>query len=107
MNSFVCTGKIAKATEPKEVNGGKTTIVRFSVVSENGQVDKEGNARQDYVSCIVFNPENEFIEFLANSEGTLIEFQGKVTTTNFKNEDKNNYRTEVVVFPKSIKVLGN
>lgn len=105
MNSFSCSGKVAKVLEPLFLNE-KTMAQRFTVVAVNGQTDSSGKSRTDYIPCILFNPDEELQElFSGDKTGFTIEFNGKVTTTNFANNGRKSYRTEVVVYPKTLHIV--
>lgn len=106
MNSFSCSGKVIKVTEPLLLNEGKTVALRFTVVAVNGQLDLSGKPRVDFIPCIIFNPDDEVQEIFSRDKlGFIVEFSGKIATTNLTSNGKKSFRTEAVVYPKSLHML--
>ena len=108
MNSFSCSGKVIKVAEPLCFNEGRTVALRFTVVAVNGQTDSKGKPRVDFVPCVLFNPEDGLQEMFAGDKtGFVVEFSGKVSSTNLPNptSGKKSFRTEVIVYKNSLHLL--
>ncbi|MCB4792185.1 MAG: hypothetical protein LHV68_09885 [Elusimicrobia bacterium] len=105
MNSFSCSGKVSKISEPIFLNEN-TMALRFTVMAVNGQVDSQGKPRADYVPCILFNPSEELQGvFAGDKTGFVVEFSGKVSSTNLPNPNqggKKSFRTEVIVYKNTL-----
>lgn len=98
MNLFVGSGKIIRAN----LIEGEKRILKFTLaISENNTRDEK--QRTDYVPCIIYNPLDEVLDML--SQGQEVELSGKVKTFSFKIAGEKIYKTEVVINPKSLKIL--
>jgi len=98
MNLFVGSGKIARANL---IEGGKRILKFTLAISENNS--RDGKQRTDYVPCVIYNPLDEVLDMV--SGGQQIELSGKVKTFSFEIAGEKTYKTEVMVNPKSLKIL--
>ena len=97
MNVFVGSGKVVRANL---IEGGRE-ILKFTLAIAQNYSQQE---KVDYVPCIIFNPSDEAKEII--SEGQEVELQGGVRTFRFEITGEVNYRTEVSVNQRSLKILN-
>jgi hypothetical protein len=92
MNIFVGSGRVSDAKLVKEGE-----VLKFLLV-----VDSREKSRNE-IPCTIFDPSTEMQAFLA--EEPAVELSGSVKTFVFDVAGKKIAKTEVVVYPRSLKNL--
>jgi single-stranded DNA-binding protein len=89
------------------VRGKQTKALAFIIATsqpKNGGDEKE---IINFVPCVMFNPSPEIEEVLTtNGKGIHCEFQGRLNTSKFDQDDRPRFSTEVVIFNRSFVVLS-
>jgi uncharacterized protein YxjI len=96
MNVFIGSGEVTKVNL---LNGGK--ILKFILATQH--IDAKQKQVVENVPCIIFNPDKETQNLL--SENQVVELQGRVRTFSFEVAGEKNYKTEVLVNQRSLKIL--
>lgn len=94
MNKVILVGRITKDIELK---GTDTKVTHFCVACQRDFKDKDGNYGADFINCVAFGKNAEFIAKYF-SKGSMIGISGRINTGNYTNKDGQKvYTTDVMV----------
>lgn len=84
MNNVSITGRITKDPEIKYTpnNNG---YVMFTIAVDRGYKDKDGNKQSDFIPCVAWNSQAEFINNYVK-KGNLIEITGSIQSRSYQNQ---------------------
>ena len=92
INKAILMGRLTRDPEVRHTNSG-TPVCSFSIAINNGYGE---NQTTDYINCVAWNKQAEFIE-RNFSKGKMIIVIGRIQTRTWEGQDgKKNYATEVV-----------
>ena len=96
MNSLCLTGRITKEPDLKTTQSGNSYLL-FTLAVDRGFKDDNGNYITDFISCVAWNNQAEFISKYVQ-KGNLIEITGSIQTRTYQSQNgENKYLTEVIV----------
>ena len=102
MNRIVISGNLCQDLEIKK--SGETKILNFTVAVRRRFKDKEGNYPTDFIRCVAFNSQAEFIvKFFKKGSPILIEGTLQSNTYETENGEK---RTNYNVVTENIDFFG-
>ncbi|NLC48119.1 MAG: single-stranded DNA-binding protein [Tenericutes bacterium] len=103
MNKIILVGRLTKDPELRSTTSGISTVA-FSVAVNRNFKNKEGNYDADFINCVAFRNQAEFISKYFK-KGGLIGIDGRIQTRNYDAEDgTKRYVTEVLV--DSVEFVG-
>lgn len=102
MNNIIITGNICHDLEVK--TSGETKILNFTVAVRRKFKDKEGNYPSDFIRCVAFNKQAEFITNYFK-KGSPILIQGNLQTNTYETESGEK-RTSFNVVVENINFFG-
>ena len=95
MNSINLTGRITRDPELKQKTSGEGSYCYFCVAVDAGK-DKDGNKQTDFVDCIAYNKQAEFIsKYIV--KGSMIELSGRLHITSREDSDGNKVKKATVI----------
>ena len=109
MNNVVLSGRLTKDPEVRYSSGEEPmAIARFTLAVDRRK--KEGEQSADFISCVAFRKQGEFVEKYCK-QGTKIILAGHIQTGSYTNKQGIKvYTTEVIVdaleFAESKKAEG-
>lgn len=93
MNKVILIGRLVK--EPEVRYAGETAVARYTLAVDR-KYKKEGEPTADFVSCVAFGKNGEFVEKYLN-KGMKIAVTGRIQTGSYTNKDGQKvYTTDVV-----------
>lgn len=96
MNQVCIVGRLTHQPELKATQSGKS-VCSFSVAVERKFKDQEGNPIVDYIECVAWSKQAEFIGKWFG-KGVRVGLTGELQTRTFTDKDGNNRKiTEVLV----------
>lgn len=96
MNKWCGVGRITKDTEIKTTSNN-SKLCQFTVAIDRKFKDKDGNRQADFINCLAWGKNAEFIGKYFN-KGSRIGIVGSIQTRSYADKDgKTVYVTEVVV----------
>ena len=96
MNKIILVGRLTKDPEVRSTSAGFNTA-SFTVAVNRNFKNKEGNYDADFLPCVAFRNQAEFISKYFK-KGNMICLEGRVQTRNYDAQDgTKRYVTEVVV----------
>lgn len=96
MNSVNLTGRITKDVELK-TTPSDNKVVSFILAVDRGYKDKDGNKLSDFVPCIAWNNQADFMSKYVK-KGNLLEITGTIQVRNYTtSQNENRTLVEVVV----------
>lgn len=103
MNQVVLVGRLARDPDVR-YNPNGTAVARFTVAVDR-RFKREGQPEADFISCVAFGKQGEFIEKYFN-KGKLIGLTGSIQTGSYTNKDGQKvYTTDVVA--DSVEFVGS
>lgn len=96
MNKWCGVGRMVKDTEIKETSNN-SKLCQFTVAVDRKFKDKDGNRQADFISCLAWGKNAEFINKYFH-KGSRIGIVGSIQTRSYADKDgKTVYVTEIVV----------
>lgn len=97
MNSVALTGRITKDPEMRYTSNGMANL-RFTIAVDRSVArDANGNRQADFISCVAFGQQADFISRFAR-KGNMLAIDGRIQTSQFQGQDgQMRYTTDVVV----------
>ena len=103
MNQVVLVGRLVRDPDVR-YNPNGMAVARFTVAVDR-RFKREGQPEADFVSCVAFGKQGEFIEKYFN-KGKLIGLSGSIQTGSYTNKDGQKvYTTDVVA--ESVEFVGS
>ena len=103
MNQVVLVGRLARDPDVR-FNPNGTAVARFTVAVDR-RFKREGQPEADFISCVAFGKQGEFIEKYFG-KGKLIGLTGSIQTGSYTNKDGQKvYTTDVVA--DSVEFVGS
>lgn len=97
MNKVVLLGRLTRDPDVRYSQGAQPTCVARYTLAVNRRYKKEGEADADFISCVAFGKNGEFVEKYLR-QGTKIVVAGRIQTGSYTNRDGVKvYTTDVVV----------
>ena len=103
MNRVVLVGRLAR--DPQELRRSTSNVaaINFTIAVDRQQARQEGQPTADFISCVAFNRNAEFVENYLR-KGLLVGIDGKLQSRSYDGRDgRKVYVTEVVC--DSIQIL--
>lgn len=88
MNNVSLTGRITKDPELKTTPNGNSYLM-FTIAVDRGYKDKDGNKNTDFLPCVAWNNQAEFISKYVK-KGNLIEVTGQIQSRMYQNQQGEN-----------------
>lgn len=95
MNKVILKGNLVKDVEIKNTPSEKQ-VGRFVVASKRNVKNKDGNYDNDFISCVAFDNNADFIK-KHFSKGSGILLEGNIRTGSYDRDGERIYTTDVVV----------
>lgn len=97
MNKVLLTGRITKDPEIRYTQSGMSNL-RFTVaVDRIGGRDANGNRQTDFIGCVAFGQQADFISRYIH-KGYMLAVEGRIQTGSYQGQDNQmHYTTDVVV----------
>ena len=102
MNSVNLTGRITKDPELK-YSPNNNAYVMFTLAVDRGYKDKDGNKQSDFISCVAWYNQADFISKYVK-KGNMLEVSGSIQVRNYKLDNGEN-RTMVEIVVDSVSNL--
>ncbi|MDE7263209.1 MAG: single-stranded DNA-binding protein [Anaeroplasmataceae bacterium] len=97
MNKVLLIGRITKDPEIRYTQSGIPSVSFTLAVDRNGMRDANGNRQADFISCIAWRGQADFISRFIK-KGFLMSVEGRIQTRNYQGQDgQTRYVTEVVL----------
>ena len=102
MNLCILSGRIVNHAT---VRGSEPKALSFVVATHNGS---NGSAKQDLVSCVLFNPSPELEQQLSQrGAGLFVELEGRVSSSSLKTNGEKRYNSDVIVRHWTLSVVNS
>lgn len=96
MNKVVLTGRITKDPEVRYTTNGLPNVL-FTLAVDRGMRDANGNRQADFISCIAWRQNADFISRYIK-KGYMLAIEGRIQTRQYQGQDgQMRYVTEVIV----------
>lgn len=97
MNKVLLIGRITKDPEIRYTQSGMSNL-RFTVaVDRVGSRDANGNRQTDFIGCVAFGQQADFISRFIR-KGYLLSVEGRIQTGSYQGQDNQvRYTTDVIV----------
>lgn len=97
MNKVILTGRITKEPEIRYASNGMSNL-RFSLaVDRNVARDANGNRQADFIQCVAFTQQADFISRYVH-KGNMLCIEGRIQTGQYTGQDgQTRYTTDVIV----------
>lgn len=96
MNRVLLTGRITKDPEVRYTQSGISNV-RFTLAVDRGMRDSSGNKQADFISCIAWRGQADFISRYIK-KGFMLCVEGRIQTGQYQGQDgQMRYTTDVVV----------
>ncbi len=97
MNKVLLIGRITKDPEIRYTQSGMSNL-RFTVaVDRIGSRDVNGNKQTDFIGCVAFGQQADFISRFIK-KGYLLSVEGRIQTGSYQGQDNQmRYTTDVIV----------
>lgn len=93
MNKVILYGRL---TDDVKAEGKKNKYANFTLAVRDG-IDEEGNAKAQFIRCVIFNKGAEVLEQFC-SKGSALCVCGRLSNSSYEDEDGNTrYSTNVIV----------
>lgn len=97
MNRAIITGRFTKDPEVRYAQNDKATAIARFTLAVNRKFKQEGQQDADFISCIAFGKNAEFVEKYFK-KGMKAEVSGRIQTGSYKNKDGQTvYTTDIAV----------
>ena len=97
MNKVILMGRLTRDPEVRYSQGANSMAIARYTLAVDRRFRREGEATADFISCIAFGKNGEFVEKYLR-QGTKIAITGRIQTGSYTNrEGQKVYTTEVVV----------
>ncbi len=95
MNKVILKGNLVRDLEIR-MTPSETKIGRFTVATRRNSKNKDGNYDSDFIGCIAFDNNAEFIKnHFSKGSGIIVE--GNIRTGSYERDGEKVYTTDVVV----------
>lgn len=85
MNEFICTGRLTKDIEVREIGNGDNKVANFTVAVD-GRKDKNGNKRTDFFDCTAWNGmANTLAKYCHKGDKVLI--RGEINIVDYESKN--------------------
>lgn len=88
MNNLSLTGRITKDPEAKSTQSGNIYVM-FSLAVDRGWKDDDGNYITDFIPCVAWNKNAEFISKYVK-KGNLLEILGTIQSRTYQTQSNEN-----------------
>lgn len=95
MNKVFIKGNLVKDVDLR-ITPSETAVARFVVATKRNVKNKDGNYDSDFISCVAFENNAEFISKYF-SKGSPILLEGNIRTGSYDRDGEKVYTTDVVV----------
>lgn len=95
MNKCIIRGNLVKDVDLR-TTPSETKVARFVVASKRNTKNKDGNYDSDFISCVAFDNNADFIK-KHFSKGSGILLEGNIRTGSYEKDGERVYTTDVVV----------
>lgn len=96
MNKVILVGRLTRDPEVRSTSNGSNTA-RFTVAVNRNYKNKEGNYDADFVSCVAFRNQADFVAKYFK-KGSMIGIEGRILTGSYDAQDgTKRYTTDVSV----------
>ena len=102
MNSLSLTGRITKEPEIKTTQSGNLYLM-FTLAVDRGWKDKDGNYITDFIPCVAWNSQAEFIGKYVQ-KGNMLEITGSIQSRTYETQSGEN-RTVIEAIVDNIRNL--
>ena len=93
MNKVILMGRL---TDDIKAEGKKNKYANFTLAVRDG-VDEEGNAKAQFIRCVVFNKGAEVLEEYT-SKGSPLCISGRIANSSYEDEEgETRYSTNIIV----------
>ena len=97
MNKVILMGRLTRDPEVRYSQGDSALAIARFTLAVDRRFKKEGEASADFISCVAFGKQAEFIERFLH-QGTKIVAEGRIQTGSYTNKDGQKvYTTDIVV----------
>lgn len=97
MNRVLLVGRITKDPEIRYTQAGIPSVSFTLAVDRNGMRDANGNRQADFINCVAWRGQADFISRFVK-KGYLLSIDGRIQTRNYQGQDgQMRYVTEVVL----------
>lgn len=97
MNKVVLMGRLTRDPEIRWTTGSQPMAIARYTLAVDRRFKKDGEASADFISCVTFGKNAEFVEKYIH-KGTKIIVSGRIQTGSYTNRDGQKvYTTDVVV----------
>lgn len=95
MNNVNLIGRLVKDPETRYTQGEKPTAITRYTIAVNRNFKKEGQPTADFISCIAFGKNGEFVQNYFK-KGMQIAISGRIQTGSYEKDDKKVYTTDII-----------
>lgn len=111
MNKVILMGRLTRDPDIRYSQGSEPMAIARFTLAVDRRYKKDNEQTADFISCVAFGRQGEFIEKYAH-QGTKLVVEGRIQTGSYTNKDGNKvYTTDVVVesceFAESKKAAGD
>ncbi len=105
MNKFIGSGRL---TRDAMLNGGERKALKFTIAARYGYDKENKKDRVEFVPCVLFDPGEKLIDMMTtNGKGMQVELEGRVKTSKYERNGKDQYNTEVIADKSSFKIISS
>lgn len=97
MNKVLLTGRITKDPEIRYSQNGMSSLRFTLAVDRQGPRDAQGNRQADFISCVAFSQQADFMSRFVH-KGNMLSIEGRIQTGQYTGQDQQvRYTTDVMV----------
>ena len=97
MNKAILMGRLTREPDIRYSQGETTTTIARFTLAVDRRYKKDGEAAADFISCVAFGKQAEFIEKYLK-QGTKVVVEGHIQTGSYTNKDGQKvYTTDVMI----------
>lgn len=97
MNKVILMGRLTRDPDIRYSQGSEPMAIARFTLAVDRRYKKDNEQTADFISCVAFGRQGEFIEKYAH-QGTKLVVEGRIQTGSYTNKDGNKvYTTDVVV----------
>lgn len=97
MNKVILMGRLTRDPEVRYSQGESSLAIARFTLAVDRRVKRDGEATADFISCVAFGKQAEFIERYLH-QGTKIVAEGRIQTGSYTNkEGQKVYTTDVIL----------
>lgn len=97
MNKVLLTGRITKDPEIRYSQNGMSSLRFTLAVDRQGARDAQGNRQADFISCVAFSQQADFMSRFVH-KGNMLCVEGRIQTGQYTGTDQQiHYTTDVMV----------